>query len=339
MNIDQDFEEIKKKLTGDKKKDIQILFSAIDEYADRPYAAELIKKVGDCLNDIIKDNGKDTTDFLNAFIQKQASKNYDAKLNEVKKLIDEGKYEEALAKTYPLENDIAAAIKMGKDAYPNQNIVFRFCFSAMEYDLSDKYFYDECATLLPVDAVSLYTLRGQALFFLKRDDEAIETIRKGFEFDPVSVDLCFLLADIEKERMRYISYFSYIDRAKDYIYKEADLFRYLSYLAFYYQNALDDKETSDEIKLLMKNAKNYKQMIHPAFKNQDIQKKQLSILQDLKNKKIDIHVSSGVINTAIESYINCQNNNDVEGMNYFKSVVFAFLTPNEFNKLLNESNS
>ncbi len=332
MNIDTDFETIRKSLTGDKKNDVNLLFHAIDEYSDRPYAAELINRIGDLLGEIINGCDQKTAEFLNDYIQRQVRKNYDQKLNEIKKLVDNGKYEEALTASYELEKELMNSIEKAKSANPGNNYSFRFYFSPMEYDIGNLYFPGN-NILLPIDPVSLYTLRGQALFFLKRDEEAIDSIRKGFDYDPCSVDLCFLLADIEKERYRSISYLSYIEKAKEYMYQENDFFRYLRYLIDFYTNIEKEKKTAKELEFLLKYAKTYKSLVTPSMKDAKLRSRQNTILKHLALKGIDFHVSETVLTTAVSAYRDCLATGDHEGTNYYKAVLNTFLTPKDKKEL------
>lgn len=328
MNIDNDFETIRKSLTGDKKTDVNLLFHAIDEYSGRPYAAELINRIGSLLGEIINGCDVKTAEFLNDYIQKQVRKNYDNKLEEIKTLVDSGKYEEALARSYSLEKELMNSIEKAKSSNPGNTYSFRFYFSPMEYDIGDIYFPGN-NILLPIDPVSLYTLRGQALFFLKRDEEAIDSIRKGFDYDPCSVDLCFLLADIEKERYRSISYLSYLEKAKEYMYQENDFFRYLKYLLDYYTNMEKEEKTAKELEFLLKNAKTYKSLVNPSMKDAKLRTRQNNILKHLSLKGIDFHVSDTVLNVAISAYRECSSTGDQEGTNYYKAVLNTFLTPQD----------
>ena len=322
MTLEQDLENLRKKLTGDKKKDIEILFTSLQKFDDRPYRDEIINKISDMLQNLLKDADEKTSGLLTAYIQRQASADYDKKLLAIKRNVDEGKYQEAIDASFPLEKDILSSIENGKATQCDDNLSFRFYFSAMEYDLCNRFFPGK-NIMLPIDAVSLYTLRGQAYFFLKEDEKAVESIRYAFNFDPVSVDLCFLLADIEKERMNGLSYLSDIERAKDYLYRESDYLRYLKYMAEYYRTFEKDDATADELMTLLKKGKTYKGITTVTKSNWE--KEHRRILKDLSDKKIELLISDGVLSTAIDSYRECVNANDNEGINYYKSVLLPLI--------------
>lgn len=322
MTLEQDLENLKKKLTGDKKKDIKTLFASLDDYNDRPYLNELINEISNMLKNIVADTDKKTLRTLDAYVQKQIRSRYDRSLLEIKKLVDDGKFQEAIDATYPLEENINTSIEQGKRDSSENDISFRYYFSPMEFDLADTYFPgNNC--MLPVDAVSLYILRGQAYFFLKEDEKAIDSIRYAFNFNPVSVDICFLLADIEKQRMNSFSYLSYIERAKDYIYKESDYLRYLKYLSDYYRSFEKDEKTAKTIDTLVKLGKTYKGITEVTSSKQSTRQKKL--LNYLSKKKINIYISDNIIKTALNAYEECSNDKDTEGINYYKSILVSFL--------------
>ena len=330
MTLEKDLENLRKKLTGDKKKDIEILFTSLQKFDDRPYRDEIINKISDMLQNLLKDTDEKTSGLLTAYIQRQASADYDKKLLAIKKNVDEGKYQEAVDASYPLEKDILSSIENGKATQCDDNLSFRFYFSAMEYDLCNRFFPGK-NIMLPIDAVSLYTLRGQAYFFLKEDEKAVESIRYAFNFDPVSVDLCFLLADIEKERMNGLSYLSDIERAKDYLYRESDYLIYLKYMAEYYRTFEKDDTTADELMTLLKKGKTYKGITTVTESNWE--KEHRRILNDLSDKKIELLISDGVLSTAIDSYRECVNADDNEGINYYKSVLLPLIDKTDLDAL------
>lgn len=322
MTLEQDLENLKKKLTGDKKKDIKTLFASLDDYTDRPYLNELINEISNMLKNIVADTDKKTLKALDAYVQKQIRSRYDRSLFEIKKLVDDGKFQEAIDATYPLEENINASIEQGKRDNGENDLSFRYYFSPMEFDLADTYFPgNNC--LLPVDAVSLYILRGQSYFFLKEDEKAIDSIRYAFNFNPVSVDICFLLADIEKQRMNSLSFLTYIERAKDYIYKESDYLRYLKYLSDYYRSFEKDEKTAKAIDTLIKKGKTYKGITEITPSKWSNQHKK--ILDNLNKKKIDIYISESIIKTALNAYQECMNDNDTEGVNYYKSILVSYI--------------
>lgn len=330
MTLEQDLENLRKKLTGDKKKDIEILFSSLQRFDDRPYRDEIINKISDMLHDLLKGTDEKTASLLTTYIQRQASADYDKKLLAIKKDVDEGRYQEAVDASIPLEKDIIASMENGKATQCDDSLSFRFYFSAMEYDLSNRFFPGNNA-MLPIDAVSLYTLRGQAYFFLKEDEKAIESIRYAFNFDPVSVDLCFLLADIEKERMNGLSYLSYIERAKDYLYREGDYLRYLKYMAEYYRVFEKDDKTADELMTLLKKGKTYKGIT--TITKSTWEKEHKKILKDLNEKKIELLISDNVLSTAFDCYKECINADDREGINYYKSLLLPLIDKKKLDAL------
>lgn len=330
MTLEQDLENLRKKLTGDKKKDIEILFTSLQRFDDRPYKDEIINEISNMLQDLLKDTDEKTSSLLTSYIQRMASADYDKKLLAIKKNVDDGKYQEAVDASFPLEEDIRASIENGKATHNDDSIIFRFYFSAMEYDLCNRFFPGK-NVMLPIDAVSLYTLRGQAYFFLKEDEKAIESIRYAFNFDPVSVDLCFLLADIEKERMNGLSYRTDIERAKDYLYREGDYLRYLKYMAEYYRVFEKDDTTADELMTLLKKGKTYKGITTITKSNWE--KEHKKILKDLSEKKIEFLISDNVLSTAIDCYRECVNADDREGINYYKSVLLPLIDKKEIEAL------
>ena len=64
MTLEQDLENLRKKLTGDKKKDIEILFSSLQRFDDRPYRDEIINKISDMLHDLLKGTDEKTASLL-----------------------------------------------------------------------------------------------------------------------------------------------------------------------------------------------------------------------------------------------------------------------------------
>lgn len=317
MTLKQDLKNLKNKLTGDKDKDIATLKASLTEYDDRPYKREIIDIINEMITQLLPPSKDNPDSFLKSFLS-----NYDNTLLEIKHYLDQGEYELALKLCAPAEELLNKLIILELKLQKCPPLPLRFYFSTIEYDLAMKYYPEE--QFIPhADPVSLPILKGQALFFLKDDNAAIESIRHGLEIDPVSADICFLLADIERQRMNSYSYLSYIERAKDCLYKNEDYIRYLKYLSDYYHDFEHDDKTATNLKTLYTKGKTYKAITRAG--KEKWAKSHKKILTQLEKKKIDISVSDNVITTALEKYKECIKENEDEGATYYKGILDTFI--------------
>ncbi len=317
MTLKQDLKNLKDKLTGDKDKDIDTLKASLSEYNDRPYKKEIVDIINEMIAQLLSFSNDDSDSTLKPFLS-----TYENTLLQIKKHLDNGEYQQALNLCTPTEELLNKIVALELKLQNCPSLPIRFYFSTMEYDLATKYYPEE--QFIPhADPVSLSILKGQALFFLKDDKAAIESIRHGLEIDPVSVEVCFLLADIERQRMNSYSYLSYIERAKDYLYRNEDYIRYLKYLSDYYRDYEHDDKTATNLKTLYTKGKTYKEITHVG--KEKWAKTHKKILTQLEKKKIDILVSDNVISTALEKYNECVKENEMEGVTYYRGILDTFI--------------
>ena len=326
MDIEEDIKTIRSKLTGNKKKDIDMLFSAVDKYSKRPYSKEIYLQITELLSEITKDCDPKSMALVSRYILRQSTAKYEKNLYKIRELITKKQLEEALKLADILDTEVTNSIDETSNGC-KEPIVFRHYFSAMEERLSSKYFFTENPVNLPFDYLSLLSLKGQALYYSRRPEEALDTVRKAFEFDPVSVDIAFLLADIDCGMGNWISYKMDIEKAVRFLFKEEDYNRYFFYMEQYYEKYLGDKKTGDTLeKFAMDHRKP-----HLKIKSLDPQTRDFFISQG-----IHLDLSPEVIETAFNEAKRCFFEKDKRGYEYFSDILLNFREPSEVDFYLND---
>lgn len=329
MTLEEDIKTIQDKLTGDKKKDIDILFSCVDEYATRPYAKEINIKISDLLQDMLKDSDPEMVAMLSQYIQEQSSRKYDNKLLKIKDLMGKEKYEEALKLADELESQVQLAIKEAQLGYPEKPLTFRFVFSVMESALAAVFYPADNVVSLPFDYVSLLTLKSQTYFALSDYDKSFLTLRTAMEYDPVSPDLSFLMAEMQESMGNYISFKMALEKAKRFLYRREDYQRYFMLIAKYYESYLKDKKFADKLRRAVA------KIDSPIKMTRKIDAKMKA---RLKEEGFQVGLSDEVQDTLIEYMkLALKENNDEIYMHCFK-VISEFLTDKQITALLEEGN-
>jgi tetratricopeptide (TPR) repeat protein len=327
MSLKEDIEAIKAKLTGDKKKDIDILFSAADQYANRPYSKELDLEISDLINEITQDCDDKTLKELSVYISRRSTVSYEKNLLSIRDAIDKKHDKKALQLADKTEAQVLASMEEARSASPDAPITYRYCFSPMEFSLANRYYPVKNVIQLPFDYVSLLTLKGQALYYSNRVDEAVLTIRKAFEYDPVSPDISFLLADIDAVKGNWISYSMNLDRAHQFLYKREDVKRYYFYVAQYFRLCLQDPETSKNLITAFSGKE---------LPYQILRKLPTKTLNILKEKEIPLDASDEVISTALREVRSANAMKDKETYDYYYGILSDFRMDSELDFLLTE---
>lgn len=334
MTVNEIIDSIKAKFNGDPEHDIKEIIIAMEDIKKDPQKDQIFDVLKEMINELISQCDKKTINRVTELLSRKATMSFDAKLNTLKKYVDNGDYEEALSYANELEQVILNIINKHSKEH-NEDVTCRYFFSPMEFDLYEKFFPTSNAMVIPDDYISLLSLKSQALFFLKKEKEAIEELRKAFSLDPVSVDLCFLMAEMYKETMNYISYKTYVDKAEEYCYKASDFIKYLKYLIVYYNDYEHDTETCKDLKLVIKNSNNtFKGLLAPHIKNNDKLNAHKAALLRLQDKGIKITPEKSVLAVAYNQLRICVYNNDVEGINYYKAVLNDFFDKAAIDKVM-----
>lgn len=328
MSYEEDITTIQNSLTGDEKKDIRTLFEAAEEYKGRPYFHRINEWISARLEDMVRDASPEKIAELTQYIQNQSSLRYDRALKSIQNQIRNKEYESAISNSYELEKQVEKA--MAEASTGKSNLSFRYCFSMMEYVLADKAFPDEKIVILPLDYVSLLTLRGEALFKLGKEEEAFASIHEAFFYDPVSVDLCFLKADLDIETHNMLSLENDLEKAHEYLFKAADYFRYYRYLLKYYENQEEGEDTAALLLL----------MLHRDYKSPYDFVTTLSpdIKGFLEEKQIPLTLSDFVLDTYKERLKVTKEEGNLEAYKYYADLYRPFLSEEEGKKLISEPN-
>lgn len=325
MSLEEDLKVIKGRLTGDKKKDIDTLFLAVDEFSLRPYSKQLDFKITNMLTDIIKNCDPKTAGYLSRYIQSRSTEKYNKNLMLAKAFIDKKNYDKALSIISDLESQVNASFKEAQ-AVSNSDTTFRYCFSAMQYAIAQTLFPAKNVVELPFDYVSLLTLKGQAYYFLGKKEKSQNALKEAAEYDPVSPDLCFLQADMDMFNENWISFTMDIDKAHRFLYNPEDFYRYYLYVAAYYRNYKNDMINAT---LIMKAfSKPAEKPINTLTKMPDKTK------QFLLSNEIPLDLDQDVLNIAIQQAHLAYNDKDIPAYKYFYNILLNYRTPAELDLLL-----
>lgn len=329
MSLDEDIEAIRSRLTGDKKKDIDILFSCADEFSSRPYTKEINDRISDMLKDLLKEEDPTVSALLLQYIQQQSSRRYDKKLLKLRGMIHAGNYQAAIAFSEDTKIQIEEAMADAKHSSASSLLTFRFFFSGMEAALSDTYFPGPNTVLLPFDIVSLMMLRAQA-FFLTRDRErCLLSLHTALEYDPVSAEISFQMAEMQIKVGDELSCRMSLERAWRFLYEKSDYQRYFLLIGKYYE--------------LLKKDVDFAQKINRAFASLDTPLKMKKLLDESMRKRLTedgfkIDLSDEVRNVLLKALTKSLNVNDDEMyLDAFK-ILGGFFSDQEISDLLKEEN-
>lgn len=327
MKEKDEFLKIQKKLTGDIQKDIPYLFDEAQKYSENQ---EVFSKINQLIDQLTKKATPEEIANINLRDKNLLSaKQFDKILMEVKTMINEAHYEEALEKIESLEIQVRKVMQSISTLAKEPNPEFQFCFSTMEFALFDYYYNpdDRDIFLLPYDYVSLLVLKGQTYFYLHRFDEARQSMKKALEYNPVSVDVHFLLADMDAAMNNWYSYHADLDRAYTFLFKEGDFFKYYRLLAKYYKT---NNNNTKLISLLedLGDSKASNKLYHRFLLLPD---KSKALLDEYK---IPYDASDEVIKAAIKAARDALDKDDIKTYKYYYSILINFRNDKAINNLL-----
>jgi tetratricopeptide (TPR) repeat protein len=324
MSYEEDFKVIKSRLTGDRKTDLQILFSCYDEFSKRPYSNELDCQISSLIEEIMKNASKEENQSLTRYINSVVSNKYNKSLLQIRNCLDKHQAKKALHLVETLEGRILFYIDKIKSNEPG--VQLRFYFSTMQFELSTRLYPAKFSTVLFFDYVSLLTLKSQAYYLLNRSTESLESLKKAFEIDPVSPDLCFLQADYDASKMNWISFLMDLDKAHRFLYTIEDCYRYYYYVASYFKGSLKDQEMAKAIVLAFSKSR---QPLYLTVRNLP-----LNVLTALQIEKIPLDVDEDIIRTAVESAQSALRSKNDDLYKYYYNILANYRTPTEVESLI-----
>ena len=324
------FLEIKKKLTGDVKKDIPYLFDEAQKFSENQ---EVFSKINQLIDQLTKKASPEEVARINIKEKNLLSeKQFDKLLLEIKSAINDTYYDEALERIEVLEKQVHKVMDSISSLAKEPNPEFQFCFSPMEFSLFSYYYNpeDRDIFLLPYDYVSLLALKSQTNFYLHNYDEARSAMKKALEYNPVSVDVHFLLADMDAAMNNYYSYHADLDRAYTFLYKEQDLFKFYRLLAKYYQ-ATDHNEQLISLLEDLGDEKGGNNLYHRFLLLPD---KSKALLDEYK---IPYDASDEVIKTCINSAKDALDKDDIKTYKYYYQILINFRNDRAISDLLHNN--
>ncbi len=241
-------------------------------------------------------------------------------------------YDEALERIEVLEKQVHKVMDSISSLAKEPNPEFQFCFSPMEFSLFSYYYNpeDRDIFLLPYDYVSLLVLKSQTNFYLHNYDEARSAMKKALEYNPVSVDVHFLLADMDAAMNNYYSYHADLDRAYTFLYKEQDFFKFYRLLAKYYQ-ATEHNEQLISLLEDLGDEKGGNNLYHRFLLLPD---KSKALLDEYK---IPYDASDEVIKTCINSAKDALDKDDIKTYKYYYQILINFRNDRAISNLLHNN--
>lgn len=329
MSLDEDIEAIRSRLTGDKKKDIDILFSCADEFSSRPYTNQINDRISDMLKEILKEEDPTESAILLQHIQLQSSRRYEKKLLKLRGLIHAGNYQAAIDLSEDTKIQVEEAIDDAKRSSEENPLTFRFFFSGMEAALSDTYFPGPNTVRLPFDFVSLMMLRAQVFFLTGDREKCLLSLHTALEYDPVSAEISFQMAEMQIKVGDELSCRMSLERAWRFLYEKSDYQRYFLLIGKYYE--------------ILKKDTAFAQKINRAFAKLDTPLKMKKRLDESARKRLtedgfEIDLSDEVRNVLLEALTRSLKVNDDETyLDAFK-ILGGFFSDQEISALLQEEN-
>lgn len=310
--------EIQAKLTGDSKKDAQILYEAVQKH---PEDVELQKFVLNIAQSM-KNNKKKEKKAL-------SPQDFEKRLSTAKNHIDKKEFEKAIKTLNRIEPDVLKVMDAMKKMEPNHNTTFKYFYNMMEYDLFEDFYKEDNRTILmiPYDYVSLLTLRGQAYFFLEEPQKSEESFREALNYNPTCCDLIFLMADFHFQMFQWFSFTMDLDKLVPFLYKESDYLSYYRYLAQYYQKYEMDMLLAS----LLNDLGNEKSNIPLSKRWENLSDKQKQMLDD---KKIPYSLSENVVKVCIQKAKDALLENKMEHYRFYVQVLLPFLKENDITKMI-----
>ena len=261
MTLQETLQQLKSQISGDSKKDIDHIFQVLAEARGTDFYFELEKETEKILNDIIAKADKKDKQALIAYIKAKSRTPLDEKLDKIQKCVYAKKLEDALKYIDELDKEVSISIQNVKKETKNPIIAFRYYRNEFEETLCNKWFPEKNIFYLTVNYPEILENKSQILFVLKRFNEAYETAKKIFEYNPISVNACITLAGVALQQRNIYSFSSIMEKAKEFTYSVFDFFNYNFLLSNYYSLIEGDKRTSIDIQRYFNNQKTPVQII------------------------------------------------------------------------------
>ncbi len=247
MNIQEAIEKIKARFTGDAKKDIDTIFNALNESKNAIYYEELEEEMNKLLDEIVRKAANEDKKALLNYIKSKNRTSYDKKMDLIQKLIYQKKFQEALEELSTFENEINDTIENVRTKVDLPTAVFRYYRNGFEKTLCNKLYPEKSVINLDINLPEVLESKAQLLFVLKRYDEAYETAKKVYEYNPISVIASITLASISLQRRNIYAFSSSMEKAKDFTYSVFDFFNYNFLMASYYNLIEQDATIANDV--------------------------------------------------------------------------------------------
>ena len=313
-------ESIHNQLTGDTEKDTELLSRYAQEYSENKEVLQYIESIFDEFRS--KSEKKEKKEYT------ISTKDFDKILLRAKSEINNKNYMESLNFLQDGENHVRDFIQKYEKTRKSKNVCYYYFFSTMEFALTKNYYNEhKTSIVLPYDYVSLLTLRGQAYFFSKMFKEARSCFLKAMTYNPVSVDLLFLISDLDYQNINYFSFRADLDKISVFLYKEGDFFRYYRYLALYYINFEENIALGEFLKKLgdKKDERPFRERIRALNPDE---------ITLLKENNIAIDISDVVLSTIVENMKEHLLSKQGDVFHYFYDILRHFRNENEIKGLV-----
>ena len=309
-SLKEDVQTIKERLTGDARKDIRILFDASTEFANRSYSNQLNKAISDIMDDIMAKADPKVLTELSGVIQKKTASQFEESLLVIRNHLLRHHPAKAYAIADSVQKQVEETLTQAISTAEVPKPTFLYFYTLSEKALLERYFPSQNSILMPVDVISLLSLKANAAYVLKKEQEAISLLRKALEFNPVYVPVMFLLADIDANNQNWISFSMDLEKIHRYLFQPDDFFRYYDYVALSFQE-------SDPA---------FSKKIHSAFKSKGkpyevIERLDPKFRDSLLEKEIPLTLSEEVNSTLKQELQVAETQKNAESTQYFQQLL------------------
>lgn len=248
---------LKKRMTGDVKKDADILYLAMQEFSSYPDAKEIQETISKMMDDLTNGLDESEKNEVVNYIQSQIRDRFAEKVYKIHSALAKKNLEKAYKDCMKLEEEAKrymhqVSMEVGKD------VRFKLYQKQGEFYLGDTYYRLENQMSFPFDYILFLIIEVQVLYLMGKKEEAISTIHRLYDYNPVSIDAILLEASIQEKEGNEYSYKSCMKKAQRYIFEEKTFLTYFSYLANFYSTFMKNEAIASTLNK-MSSSKSYQE--------------------------------------------------------------------------------
>jgi len=333
MTYEEIMKEITEGLSGDPEKDIEYLKEQMEKYKDHEQGQEIIRACGRLLYSLMPDDAKEE---LGKIMNKEELK-LDAIMDEIHFAIYEKKVDKAVALITDLANK-ADELHM----YENDSVSEYYCFESTMEEILFKFLNNPEREIRAAQYpyARIYLEQGSVYFEAGMYEEAEKALEKARRWNPVNIKIASEYMETKKIKKDWEAFKSITIEMFQYAYTRENVARLFRNLGFYFVEIQDFVAAKLCYTLSLNYEPDNKNAMSELYYIDDMTKGKYKLPSQEEAEKISekygfpMGVNHDVLGIAFTIGKQCLENNQIDGVRYFMSIVYELTLDEEIKKII-----